>query len=631
MQPKAEGVPREERMGREAVPLKGAVAPASGAQDGTRGTVEDGRSRPAAATAATAVEAAIERAAGYLVAHQRDGNHWAGTLSSSALATAMSCVALHLAGRAGLGAHAERIRRGRRWLLQTQHEDGGWGDAVVDPSNVNATSLALAALVLTAAEGDGDGPAGSPEEGEAEALARARARLEQFGGFAAVGDPQRCTLSGPCRTVAALAGLMDARTMKRLRPEVILLPRRLRRTISTTFPAYLSLALLHSTLAPHPLNRLPTYGRARRAALAWLERAQGPNGSFEESAFLTSVIITGMIGAGQRDLPWLRPAIEFVVSSQREDGGWPIDRDLETFDTDMAVFALQEAGLAVPHAEQVADWLLARQFDAPCFPTGAGPGGWAWAMPAGWPDADDTSYTIMALRRLGVSAHAPAIERGARWLEGMQNADGSWPTFVRNSKMPFDHDCPYITGHVLSALQAAGWLEKHPRLLERALAYLRRAQRADGSFGSIWFREATAGTASVLEALADCGLAQTPMAQRARTYLLGSQNEDGGWGGRRGQASTAEETAWALLALLRGHIEDAGGRASEDSLAPAIRAAVRRGVAWLVATQRANGTWVPAPIGLYYSAMWYSDSYYAISLPLQALARARAVVGHGLG
>nr|MBF6591171.1 hypothetical protein [Ktedonobacterales bacterium] len=237
--------------------------------------------------------------------------------------------------------------------------------------------------------------------------------------------------------------------------------------------------------------------------------------------------------------------------------------------------------------------------------------GWAWAMPAGWPDSDDTAYTLLALRALGEPASAATLRRGGRWLEGMQSKSGAWATFVRNSTMPFDHDCPYITGHVLSALQAAHRLEANPRLLERALAYLRRAQRYDGSFASIWFRESVAGTASVLEALADCGLTHLPMATRAHAVLPRLQNDDGGWGGMRMQPSTAEETAWALLALLRY---------PEDAIS--IRA-VERGVEWLLSHQRADGTWEPTPIALYYSAMWYSDSYYAITLPAQALARAR--------
>jgi squalene-hopene/tetraprenyl-beta-curcumene cyclase len=550
---------------------------------------------------AAALAAAVERAAGALRAQQRDRSHWVGTLSSSALATAMSIVALHVVDPAR---HRGPIARGRRWLVATQAPDGGWGDAVVDPSNVNATSLAIGALTLTR-------PAGPHDPAEPAALERARACLdERFGGFAAVGDPERCSLSGPCRTVAALAGLMDWRRIKRLRPEVILLPPRLRRTISTTFPAYLSIATLHAARAPHPLNALPTYGPAVRRALAWLARAQGPNGSFEESAFLTSVIIACLTAAGRRPAaPWLDAALGFVLSSQREDGSWPIDRDLETFDTDLAVFAFHEAGLPVPAAERVRAWLLARQLDQPCFPTSAPPGGWAWAMPAGWPDSDDTAYTLLALRRLGVPASDPAVRRGADWLGWLQARGGSWSTFVRDSTMPFDHDCPYVTGHALSALQAVGRLGARPAVLARATRYLERSQRPDGSFASIWFREATAGTAAVLEALADVGQGDGVMARKARAALLDEQNADGGWGGRRGQASTAEETAWAVLALLR---------------APsAPTAAIERGLDWLVAHQQADGTWTPAPIGLYYSAMWYSDSMYALSLPLQALGRAR--------
>jgi squalene-hopene/tetraprenyl-beta-curcumene cyclase len=555
--------------------------------------------------APSTLDAGLDAAVALLRREQRTGDHWAGVLSSSALATAMSIVALHLADAARFH---DQIARGRRWLAETQAEDGGWGDAVVDVSNINATSLALAALALTTSRG----PMGSGERDEAETLGQARARLAEFGGWAVVGDPDRCTLSGPCRTVAALARLMDGRRIKRLRPEVILLPSRLRRTISTTFPAYLSIALLHATLAPHPLNALPSYARARRGARDWLRQAQGTNGSFEESAFLTSVIIMGLIASGNGGVPWLDAGIAFVAASQRADGGWPIDRDLETFDTDLTVFALDEAGETIPGAERVRDWLLGRQLTESCFPTGARPGGWAWAMPAGWPDADDTSYTLLALRTLGVAAAAPTIRRGARWLEGMQNRDGSWSTFVRGSRMPFDHDCPYITSHVLSALAAAGWLEARPGIRERALAYLARAQRYDGSFASIWFREATAGTASVLEALSDCDLLATPMAARARAALLRGQNDDGGWAGLRMQPSTAEETAWAVLALLRC-----------EGDAPA-RAAAVEGARWLLRHQRDDGGWAPAPIGLYYSAMWYSDSYYAVTLPLRALARARS-------
>ena len=584
-------------------PSRASVSPPANAGRATTGRRDGGGPSDAA------LQHSLDRVADHLRAEQRPAGYWVGELSTSALATAMSMVGLWQTDRAR---YHTLIARGRRWLFATQHPDGGWGDAVVDPSNINATSLAIGALTLTAVAGEDEGP------DERTALARALALLETFGGWAAVGDPARCTLSGPCRTVAALAGLMDRRRIKRLRPEVILLPPRARaaiRLVSTTFPAYLSISTLHSTFVPDTLNRLPTYGWARARAERWLRRAQGPNGSFEESAFLTSLIVAFLTAAGQGALPWLPEAIHFVIESQRDDGGWPIDRDLETFDTDMAVLAFAEAGRPVPRAKLIRDWLLARQFRDVCFPTGAKPGGWAWAMPAGWPDADDTAYTMLALRDLGVPASSPALQRGADWLEGMQNADGSWPTFIRNSRIPYDHDCPYILGHVLSALHSAGRLQEKPAIRSRALAYLARAQRYDGSFASTWFREATAGTAATLDALAGCGQVHTPLAARACDALLRNQNDDGGWAGVRRQESTAEETAWAVLALLRYPPDEA------------VTRAVDGGVAWLIAHQRPDGTWTPAPIGLYYSAMWYSDSSYATTLPMRALARAKGCYG----
>src|SRR5579875_1283 len=160
-----------------------------------------------------ALQAALDRTKDYLQATQHAEGPWVGTLSSSALATAMTMTALHLVDR---DRYQDQIAHGRRWLFATQHADGGWGDAVGDPSNINATSLAIGALTLTAR--------GEIAADEREALARAQALLDHtFGGWAAVGDPNRCTLSGPCRTVAALAGIMDRRRIKLLRPEVILL------------------------------------------------------------------------------------------------------------------------------------------------------------------------------------------------------------------------------------------------------------------------------------------------------------------------------------------------------------------------------------------------------------------------
>lgn len=539
------------------------------------------------------VEKAVEKAFALLAAHRRPDSSWVGEMSSSALATAISCLALDLhPGSAPRSA----IDSGLSWLAEDQHEDGGWGDGIIDPSNMNATSLNAAVLQYCA-----------PNAYRATIDAALR-WTERAGGFEAINDPRVVTLSGPCRSLYALAGLVDWDEVRKLPTEMILLPRRIRRTVSTTFPAFLSLSMMHERFSPVPPWRRPFRRRAMREAIAWLRRVQGPNGSYEESAFLTSLIVVALTTAkvGTDDI--IGRALPFIRESQREDGSWPIDRDLENFDSTQAVFAHHEAGRPVATGERLREWFLAGQFRKPFFATSAPPGGWAWALPAGWPDVDDTAYTLRALRLLGVPPEHEAIRLGVGWLREMQNRDGSWSTFVRGSKMPFDHDCPYITAHVLSTLALMGPAERQGEPVRKALAYYRKSQNPDGSFDSLWFRMHTSGTAAVVEALADLDLDRDPMALRAARWLATHQNEDGGWGDGHGAASTAEETAWAAAALMRVSSDEHGE-------------AVERGIGWLVEHQREDGGWDPYVIGLYYASLSYSNSFYALSYPLIALSR----------
>ena len=97
------------------------------------------------------------------------------------------------------------------------------------------------------------------------------------------------------------------------------------------------------------------------------------------------------------------------------------------------------------------------------------------------------------------------------------------------------------------------------------------------------------------------------------------QNEDGGWGedlrsyrdpqwiGRG--VSTPSQTAWALLALLA-----AGERSSP---------AVERGVRWLVANQRPDGTWDEDHFtGTGFPGDFYINYHlYRLVFPISALGR----------
>ena len=68
-------------------------------------------------------------------------------------------------------------------------------------------------------------------------------------------------------------------------------------------------------------------------------------------------------------------------------------------------------------------------------------------------------------------------------------------------------------------------------------------------------------------------------------YLLGAQNEDGGWGFRAHSASRAEPTAWALIALAE----------STSASTPAHADASTRALQFLHATQLPDGSWPCSP------------------------------------
>lgn len=125
--------------------------------------------------------------------------------------------------------------------------------------------------------------------------------------------------------------------------------------------------------------------------------------------------------------------------------------------TAWSVLAFRAVGAPVP--TRTIRWLLARQGRT---------GGWGWAA-AGAADSNDTAAVVEALRAAGVQGRP--IRRALRFLFGFRNRDGGFElTQGRGSDAQ-------STAWTVQAFLAAG--KSPPR---GALAYLRRLQRADGSF-----------------------------------------------------------------------------------------------------------------------------------------------------
>ena len=595
-----------------------------------------------------------------LLSERNAAGHWEGELSSSALSTATAAFALWLVSRAG-GDGAARLeqlaRDGVAWLARHQNVDGGWGDTTLSRSNISTTALCRAALHAIPGS-DCDALRRSEAwlvraAGSIEPNALARAISDRYG------DDR--TFSVPILTMCAAAGVLGSgpdawRHVTQLPFELAAFPQSWFRflrlpVVSYALPALIAIGLARHTLRP---SRNPVARLARTVAtprtLAVLGQIQPAGGGFLEATPLTSFVVMSLVAAGHADHAVVGRGMDFLVRSVRPDGSWPIDTNLATWVTTLSVNALAAGGApndALPAAGRAAvrDWLIGQQYRVRHPYTGADPGGWAWTdLPGGVPDADDTAGALIALRHLGKDAATiDAAAAGVNWLLGLQNGDGGIPTFCRGwGKLPFDRSAPELTAHALVAWRvwrgslAADLAARVDRATRAATAYLRGAQRPDGSWIPLWFgneaghddENPTWGTARVVASLCDGrpDPALGDAAARGARWLLSAQNPDGGWGGVRGAASSVEETGQALAALAAVR----RGAAWLDDAAE-ITTSFRRGAAWLAAATDNGRSFPPSPLGLYFARLWYFEKLYPLVATVAALAACEAAAGEDAG
>jgi squalene-hopene/tetraprenyl-beta-curcumene cyclase len=318
------------------------------------------------------------------------------------------------------------------------------------------------------------------------------------------------------------------------------------------------------------------------------------------------------------------------------------------WDTALASLAMQEEGssTATAAATRGLDWLKELQLsdepgDWQIQRPGLPGGGWAFQFGNSfYPDLDDTAVIAWAMHRASdPGRYSESLNRALNWLVGMQSSDGGFAAFdVDNvhynlNLIPFaDHgallDPPTsdVTARVVTALSLVARPEDQPAL-ERAIAYLRDEQEADGSWFGRWGTNYIYGTWSVLTGLAQAGLgSDDPSVRRAVVWLTARQNSDGGWGetndtyaGAAGTpddvGSTPYHSAWALLGLL------AAGEVTSS--------AVLAGIDYLLRTQQADGLWShPTYTAPGFPRVFYLKYHgYSAYFPLWALAAYRNLIG----
>ncbi len=601
--------------------------------------------------------ACLQRAVEALVALQHPQGWWKGELETN-----VTIDAEDLLLRQFLGIRtAEQTASSARWIRSCQREDGTWANFYGGPPELSTTVEAYVALRLA-----GEAP-------EALHMQRAAEFIRASGGV------ERARVF--TRLWLALFGLWPWAELPVLPPELIFLPSFVplniydfgcwaRQTVvaltivSAHRPVnvlWFGIDELRSGL-PEPapaslgtwagrfqaLDRvLKAYERRpvrfiRRAALRraerWVLQRQEADGSWGgiQPPWVYSLIALRLQGYAL-DHPVMRAGIDGLEGfTIEDDAGRRIEAcQSPVWDTALAVTALADAGLSPsdPVMRSAARFLVAEEIsvkgDWSVRRPDLQPAGWAFEFANdNYPDIDDTAEVVLALGRTDEPA-AGAVDRAVAWIEGMQCRDGGWGAFDVDNTQTLCRELPFcdfgelidppsadVTAHVVEMLAKLGRCKD---AVDRGVRWLLAAQEDDGSWFGRWGSNHVYGTGAVVPALVAAGLAtDDPAVRDAVAWLEGHQNADGGWGedlgsyrdySQRGRGpSTASQTAWALLALL------VAGERSE---------ATRHGVAYLVATQREDGSWdEPWFTGTGFPGDFYINYHlYRLVFPVTALGR----------
>jgi squalene-hopene/tetraprenyl-beta-curcumene cyclase len=613
-----------------------------------------------------AARVALARGREHLLRLQHPDGFWKGELETNVTIDAEDLFVRHF-----LGISSEEIlAESARWIRSRQRDDGSWATFYGGPADLSTTAEAYLGLRLA-----GDGP-------EEEHMRRAASFVRSAGGVERSRVFTRMWLS--------LLGLWPWSEVPMLPPEQILLPARAPLSIysfgcwarQTVVALSIVSALRPACEAPFAIDELRSgapsgpdagdawsrffirldralhryerrpIGRLRRKALReaerWVVERQEADGSWGgiQPPWVWSIIAMRALG---RSLD--HPVIEKALSGLDrftipDEAGRRIEAcQSPVWDTGLAVLALLDAGMTAADEaiDGAARWLTGREVrvrgDWSVRRPKLEPGGFPFEFANnGYPDVDDTAIVVPALRRGAPTdqASAAACDRGIAWVLGMQSSDGGWAAFdVDNTsrlcaRLPFcdfgeatDPPSADVTAHVVEMLVYEG--KGDLGATRRGIEWLLEAQEPDGSWFGRWGANYVYGTGAAVPALAVAGLAEHESVRRAIAWLERVQNPDGGfgedlrsyreseWRGRG--ASTASQTAWALLAF------HAAGERGE---------AMQRALAWLVDTQRPDGSWdEPYFTGTGFPGDFYLNYHlYRQVFPLMALGR---IVGGNAG
>lgn len=265
-------------------------------------------------------------------------------------------------------------------------------------------------------------------------------------------------------------------------------------------------------------------------------------------------------------------------------------------------------------------------------------------MPGGWgfskgntinPDIDDTTAALRVLAPF--SNVKNQYLRGLNWLLSMQNDDGGWAAFEKNTNQEIltyipienakdavvDPSTPDLTGRTLEFLGNFTHFNKMKPNVRKAITWLTNHQEQNGSWYGRWGVCYIYGTWAAITGLRAVDVSKHHSTiQKAINWLLQIQNLDGGWGESCKssvektfiplKSSTLSQTGWAVDTLL-------------TTLAP-DHPAIQRGIHFLMNAklkkeyfEYPTGTGLPGQFYSYYHSYNYIYPILAIGHYLQSI------------
>ncbi len=613
------------------------------------------------------IERAIARSRRALISAQRPDGSWDERSDVGPISTAMVFVSL-----AWLGALSDDDRRKTAaWLRTQQLADGSFvARPFAREGDLGTTAVAWTALALDDA----------PESHEA--AHRARHYVEARGGADAIVD--RMKTGDVSAVFCALGGTLDPKRLPDPGLAWCLATPGVELAATRVHFGIIMGALMLSAIGRRlrgdwgddeagvgPLERVE-----RKKAAELCRLFQNRDGSMNSNTVQTALLLPALVAMGlSNDHGPVADGIAWLLSRRvetTEGGMWFDVFASDVWTTAFTMRALLRSGSAPGDANMTAatKWLLSRQLvvDQP-WPNqrqehAVKRGGWPFQTGnETMADADDAGVVLSALGlalevRDGLAPLPAELARDVRdamdrarlWLRDMQNPDGGWSAFVwglperpegpimtKPIDVPPDsilkaidvmlHPPPDLgdpstedlTGRVLHGLAACGARTTDDDV-SKAVAFLRRHQCEHGGWWGRWVCNYLASSSYVLSALDALGEdASQAMVQNGIAFLLDHQNVDGGWGesiksyakpelAGRGP-STAPLTSLVVCALVDLGLGD--------------RDETQRGIAYLLAKQRPDGTW---PNDDYVATNIPPEGFYvydgaARHMPLEALGR----------